>query len=72
MTKTFEGRIRRVGNSVGVIIPNEILKESGAREGDKIGVALVIPEHHRRKVLERIAGIDQGASGFARDKRSRI
>ncbi len=45
---------------------------SGAREGDKVGVALVIPEHHRRKVLERIAGIDQRASGFAREKRSRI
>ncbi len=72
MTKVFEGTIRRVGNSVGVIIPSEILKESGAREGDKVGIALVIPEHHRRKTLERMAGIDQGASGFVRDKRSRV
>ncbi len=72
MTRVFEGTIRRVGNSVGVIIPSEILKESGARQGDKVGVALVIPEHRRRKALERVAGIDLGASGFARDKRSRI
>lgn len=60
-----------MGNSVGVIIPNEFLKESGAPVGDKVRFALAIPNHQQSRALERIAGIDHEASGFTREKRDR-
>ena len=65
------GRIRRVGNSLAVIIPKELLDESGAREGDNVRLSLAIPASRRESTLRAIAGLDKGKKAFRREKRDR-
>ncbi len=72
MSKVFEGKVRRLGNSMAVIIPKEILEEAGAKEGDVVKLSLPIPKSKRREVIRRIAGIDSKAEQFIREKRERF
>ena len=44
---------------MAVIIPKELLEESGANEGDMIKLSLAIPKAARETRLESIAGIDR-------------
>lgn len=65
------GRIRKVGNSLAVIIPKELLDESGAREGDSVRLSLAIPPSKRDSTLRAIAGLDREKKPFRREKRDR-
>jgi len=57
---------------LAVIIPKELLEESGASEGDTIKLSLAIPKATRETRLESIAGMDRKAPPFAREKRDRF
>ena len=72
MSKVFEGKVRRLGNSMAVIIPKEVVEEAGAREGDIVKLSLPIPKARREEVLKKLAGIDSGAEPFTREKRDRF
>ncbi|TMI21933.1 AbrB/MazE/SpoVT family DNA-binding domain-containing protein [Candidatus Bathyarchaeota archaeon] len=72
MSRVLTGKVRRVGNSMAIIIPKELLEESGAREGDTIKLSLAIPRATRETRLESIAGMDRKARPFAREKRDRF
>jgi len=72
VSKVFEGKVRRLGNSMAVIIPKEIVEEAGAREGDIVKLSLPIPKARREEVLKKLAGIDSGAGPFIREKRDRF
>src|SRR5438876_7969217 len=72
MSRVLTGKVRRVGNSMAVIIPKELLEESGASEGDTIKLSLAIPKATREAGLESIAGMDRKARPFAREKRDRF
>jgi len=72
MSRVFTGKVRRVGNSMAVIIPKELLEELGAGEGDTIKLSLAIPTSARDMVLEGIAGLDRKAQPFSREKRDRF
>jgi antitoxin component of MazEF toxin-antitoxin module len=72
MSRVLTGKIRRVGNSMAVIIPKELLDEAGAGEGDSIKVSLAIPKSTRDSSLESIAGMDRKSKPFAREKRDRF
>ena len=72
MSKVFEGKVRRLGNSMAVIIPREILEEAGAKEGDVVKLSLPIPRARREEALKRITGIDSEAEPFIREKRDRF
>ena len=52
---------------MAVIIPKELLEESGASEGDTIKLSLAIPKSTREMALESIAGLDRKARPFARE-----
>ena len=65
------GRVRKVGNSLAVIIPKELLDEAGAREGDRVSLSLAFPSSRRDSALEAIAGLDRGKRSFEREKRDR-
>jgi antitoxin component of MazEF toxin-antitoxin module len=71
MSTVFEGKIRRLGNSMAVIIPKEILEEIGAKEGDVMKLSVPIPKQRRSEVLRRIAGIDERSGPFTREKGDR-
>lgn len=72
MSTVFEGKLRRLGNSMAVIIPKEIIQEVGAKEGDRLKLSLPISRARRRAALRKIAGIDVLAEPFVREKRDRF
>ncbi len=72
MTEVFEAKLRQIGNSLGVIIPSEILEERGFSKGDK--VQIVIPPssfEKRNEKLRQMAGLYKGTKPFKRDKEDR-
>jgi antitoxin component of MazEF toxin-antitoxin module len=73
MTEVFEAKLRRIGNSVGVIIPAEIIEELGFEIGDVVHIALPPSSKEKRnKEIMKLAGIYRKASPFKRDKRDRF
>lgn len=72
MAEVFEAKVRRIGNSLGIIIPNEIIQAAGYDDGDTIHVS--IPHSNlaeRNKLLLAIAGKYKGKEPFMRDKEDR-
>jgi len=57
---------------MAVIIPKEILEETGIREGDVVKLSVPIPRQRRSEVLKKMAGIDAGSRPFKREKGDRI
>jgi len=72
MSRVLTGKVRRLGNSMAVIIPKELLEESGASEGDTIKLSIAIPKATRETGLESIAGKDRKARPFVREKQDRF
>ena len=72
MSQVFEGKVRRLGNSMAVIIPKGVLEEVGVKEGDVVKLSLPIPKSKRREVLRKIAGVDFHAEPFRREKHDRL
>ncbi|MDO9537307.1 MAG: hypothetical protein Q7J68_03205 [Thermoplasmata archaeon] len=73
MADVFEAKLRRVGNSLGIIIPNDLLEELGFGQGDVIHVA--IPSSSlgtRNEKLMKLIGIERGKKPFRRDKGDRF
>jgi antitoxin component of MazEF toxin-antitoxin module len=71
MSRVLTARVRKVGNSLAVIIPKELLDEAGAGEGDSVSLSLAIPTSRRDSVIESVAGLDRGKRAFKREKRDR-
>lgn len=57
-----EVELKEWGNSIGVILPAEKLKELGVRKGDKVDIDLV-----RKKAVDGF-GICKGAESFKEEK----
>jgi antitoxin component of MazEF toxin-antitoxin module len=72
MSTVFEGKVRRLGNSMAVIIPKAILEETGAKEGDVVKLSVPIPRQRRNAVFKKMAGIDAGSRPFKREKGDRV
>lgn len=73
MTTVFEGKVRRVGNSLAVIIPKEMLEEAGAKEGENVKVSILRKSTKKNiETIELLAGIYRDSKPFARDRRDRL
>ena len=71
MAQVYEAKVRKLGNSMAVIIPREVLAEAGLHEGDTLKLAIPISVARRRRIWEKDAGIDAGLPRFSREKRDR-
>ncbi|MEW5937892.1 MAG: hypothetical protein AB1665_08790 [Candidatus Thermoplasmatota archaeon] len=72
MTEVFVVKVRRVGNSLGIIIPKDISDALGFGDGDTIHVAIPSADlSTRNKKLLSLIGIDRGKGPFKRDKEDR-
>ena len=72
MAEVFESKLRKVGNSVGIIIPNDILDELGYDQGDVIQVAIPPSDFEsRNEIIHQMAGSAKGKKPFKREKRDR-
>jgi antitoxin component of MazEF toxin-antitoxin module len=72
MPNFFEGKVRRFGNSMAVIIPKEILEEMGLYDGDTLKLSVPISKQKRMETIKKMAGISIVSKPFKRDKRDRI
>lgn len=57
---------------MAVIIPNDVLSVAGVHEGDILKLAIPIPVAKRRRVWEKVAGIDAGLPPFSREEHDRV
>jgi antitoxin component of MazEF toxin-antitoxin module len=48
MTEVFEAKVRKVGNSLGIIIPREIVDTVGLHQGDMIPVCIPSAQIEKR------------------------
>jgi len=72
MTRLFEAKVRKIGNSLGIIIPSEIIEEMGFHKGDIINVAIPPSENRKQnELLRSLAGVDRKKPPFRRDKEDR-
>lgn len=72
MARTFKAKLRKLGNSLAVIVPKEVVEEARAKEGDVIEVTIPPERERRKEIFRRIAGIDAGAEPFERESRDRF
>lgn len=72
MTEVFEAKLRRIGNSLGIIIPAELIEEMDYQEGDVVKVMIPPADiEQRNQALIELAGIYKGKKPFRRDKGDR-
>ena len=72
MSEVFEAKLRKIGNSLGVIIPSKIIEELQFHQGDMIHLAIPPTDNNKRNdLILDIAGIDINKPRFKRDKRDR-
>ena len=69
MAELFKGKVRRVGTSLGVLIPADVVREEELKEGEEIELSIL-----RRRNLDkllRLMGTAKGAKPFVRDRTDR-
>jgi len=70
MGQVFPAKLRRIGTSVGVIVPNEQMKELNVKVGDKVEVALL---RHRspKEIREGLGMAKHFKEPFERGRKTR-
>jgi len=72
MVEVFEARLRKIGNSLGILVPSHIIEGLGFHKGDVIHVAIPSTETIKRnEILLELTGIDKKKSSFQREKEDR-
>lgn len=73
MSEVFEAKLRRIGNSLGIIIPNDLIQQLGFGDGDVIRVAIPGSDiRARNRKLLAFIGSERGKRPFRRDKEDRF
>ena len=70
MAELFKAKVRKVGTSLGVLIPKEFAEKEKIKEGEEIEVGLL----KQRKVEEvlKLFGTAKGTRPFVRDREDRL
>jgi len=69
MTETFKTSVRRVGTSLGVLIPKEVATREHLKEGEEVEIGIM--KKRKLRVIEESFGIAGGAGPFQREKKDR-
>ena len=70
MPELFKAKVRKVGTSLGVLIPKEIIKEEKIKEGQEIGVSLL--KQRRLEEVWKLIGTAKDWKPFERDRTDRL
>jgi antitoxin component of MazEF toxin-antitoxin module len=69
----FKAKLRRVGNSLGIIIPNDLVQKMRFSDGDTINVAIPASDNRARNLkLAAFIGSEKGKKPFKREKGDRF
>ena len=69
MSELFTVKVRKVGTSLGVLIPKEVIEEIGITEGENVEVGLL--KKRRLADVMKLFGTAKGMKPFERDKTDR-
>ncbi|MEK6891819.1 MAG: AbrB/MazE/SpoVT family DNA-binding domain-containing protein [Nanoarchaeota archaeon] len=70
MSELFKAKVRKVGTSLGVLIPKEVIEEEKIKEGEEIELNLM--KKRKLEEIEKMFGIAKGAKPFERDRIDRL
>lgn len=70
MPRLFKVKVRKVGTSLGVLIPRELVQEQKIKEGEEVEVGLL--KENRLKLIEKAFGVAKGAKSFERERMDRL
>lgn len=70
MSDLFKAKVRKVGTSLGVLIPKRVIEEEEIKEGQEVELSLL----KRRKLEEvwKLIGTAKGTKPFERDRIDRL
>lgn len=70
MPELFKTKVRKVGTSLGVLIPKELIEKEKIKEGEEVEVGLL----KQRKLEEvlKLIGTAKGTKPFERDRTDRV
>jgi antitoxin component of MazEF toxin-antitoxin module len=66
MSEVFDAKVRKVGTSLGILIPNEQIIKENVKEGEILSWGF-LREKNIQKAL-KLKGIDKGAQPFEREE----
>ncbi len=66
MSQLFKAKVRKVGTSLGFLIPNEVVKEEHLNTGEEVHVQVL--KQRKLRLIEEGFGIAKGAKPFKREK----
>jgi len=70
MPELFKAKVRKVGSSLGILIPKEVIEKQKIKEGEEVEVGLL----KQRKLEEvlRLIGTAKGTKPFERNRIDRV
>lgn len=69
METVFKVKVRRIGSSLGVLIPKRMISKKKIKEGEEIEISLL---KRRKELISKAFGIAKGAGPFERDSLDRV
>jgi antitoxin component of MazEF toxin-antitoxin module len=66
MAKSIQVKLRRIGTSIGVLIPKSVLRDGNFKLGQSIEISLV--KRPTKKEIEKAFGSAKWLKGFKREK----
>ena len=69
MTEIFKTKVRSVGTSLGILLPKEVIRGEGIKEGEQIEVAIL---KKNLRLIEEAFGKAKNASKFKREHKDRF
>lgn len=70
MSEVFVSKVRPIGSSLGVIIPNKVIDAQNLKPGQNVTVSIIKPNF---ALLDKMFGSMKGVKEpFVRDRRDRI
>lgn len=70
MSELFKAKVRRVGTSLGILIPKGIAEQEKIKIGEEI--QLTISKQRRLEEIWKLIGTAKGTKSFARDRIDRL
>ncbi len=70
MSELFTAKVRKVGTSLGILIPKGIAQQEKIKAGQEIKVSLL--RQRKLEEIEKMFGIAKGAKPFERDRTDRL
>jgi antitoxin component of MazEF toxin-antitoxin module len=70
MAEAIEVKVRKIGTSLGVLIPKRLVASEHLKEGSLLEISLL--KRQRRELINKYLGIAKGAGSFKRENSDRF